>query len=92
LYSLDLIEEKQDDFGYWYGPEVRITGTGSNTESNFSEIIQRASDATVKGGFTRPISGIIGNIKHRWFGKDARVEDAQRDIENAATVQPPAEN
>ena len=88
ICSLDLIEDEQDDFGYWKGPEVRITGTASNTDSNFPEIIQTASDAAAKGGITKPISGIIGNLKHRWFGEDAR-----RDIDESTGPQnSPLEN
>jgi hypothetical protein len=89
---LDLFCE-YDDFGYWKGPEARITSTASTADSNFPEIIQTAGDAVVKGGITRPISGIIGNIEHRWFGEDTRVDDARRDIDESTGPQnSPLEN
>ena len=80
LYSLDLLDDQQDKFGYWMGPEFKVSGSVSATESNLAEIIQRAADSTVKGAVTRPISGLIGNVKYRWFGADAQVEAAKREI------------
>jgi hypothetical protein len=80
LYSMDLLEDEQDKFGYWKGPEFKIWGSFGATESNLEEIIQRAGDGTVKGAITRPISGLIGNVKHRWFGGDAAVEAAKREV------------
>jgi len=80
LYSMDLLEDEQDKYGYWKGPEIKVSGTFAATESNFAEIVQRASDGTVKGGIVRPLSGLIGNIKHRWFGGDAEVEEAKREV------------
>lgn len=68
LYSMGLLKNEKNDAGYWRGPEFRIWGTPSATESNFAEIIHQASDGTVKGGFMRPLAGLIGNLKYRWFG------------------------
>ncbi len=82
LYSMDLLEQEQDRFGYWKGPEFKVWGSAAATESNLAEIIQRAGDGTVKGGLTRPISGLIGNLKYRWFGNDAEVAAAKREIES----------
>ncbi len=70
LYSMDLLEDSQDEYGYYRGPQFRIRGTPAAAESNFAEIVQAAADGTVKGGVTRPLSGLIGNIKHRWLGDD----------------------
>ncbi|MFT4560342.1 MAG: hypothetical protein ACI9BW_000076 [Gammaproteobacteria bacterium] len=87
LYSLNLLRDEQDKFDYWKGPEIKITGSAAAPESNFAEIIQRASDATIKGGITRPISGLIGNVKHRWFGSDAKIDNAKQEIIEADSVE-----
>ena len=86
LYSMDLLEDGEDAYGYAKGPSFRIRGTPSNTESNFTEIVNAAADGTLKGGITRPISGLIGNVKYRWFGDapdpyadDKGAQDADRD-------------
>lgn len=68
LYSMGLLRNEKNDSGYWRGPEFRIWGTPSASESNFADIIRQASDGTVKGGITRPLAGLIGNLKYRWFG------------------------
>lgn len=68
LYSMGLLRDEQNDAGYWRGPEFKIWGTPAASESNFADIIRQASDGTVKGGITRPLSGLIGNLKYRWFG------------------------
>jgi hypothetical protein len=86
LYSMDLLEDEQDKFGYWKGPQFKISGTIAATESNFAEIVERAGDGTVKGGITRPLSGLIGNLKHRWFGGDAEVDAAKREIIESDTA------
>lgn len=70
LYSMDLLSDEQDDYGYYLGPQFRIRGTPADAESNFDEIVTAAADGTLKGGITRPLSGLIGNIKHRWFGDE----------------------
>lgn len=72
LYSMGLLRDEQNDDGYWRGPEFKIWGTPAASESNFADIIRQASDGTVKGGVTRPLSGLIGNLKYRWFGKKPR--------------------
>lgn len=68
MYDLNLLEDQRDEEGYWIGPTVSFTGTPANSASNLDEIISKAGNAAVLGGVTRPISGLIGNIKHRWFG------------------------
>jgi hypothetical protein len=83
LYSMGLLRNEQNDDGYWRGPEFKIWGTPSASESNFADIIRQASDGTVKGGVTRPLSGLIGNLKYRWFGKKPR--EATVEEENLAT-------
>lgn len=90
LYSIDLLEDEQDKYGYWKGPEFRISGSVAATESNFAEIIERASDGALKGGITRPLSGFIGNIKYRWFGNDGEAEEAARDGGDAPAAAQPA--
>jgi len=91
LYSIDLLEDEQDKYGYWKGPEFRISGSVAATESNFAEIIERASDGAIKGGITRPLSGFIGNIKYRWFGNDGEAEAAAQDAGDVpAAAQPGA--
>jgi hypothetical protein len=72
LYSMGLLRNEQNDAGYWRGPEFKIWGTPTLSKSNFADIIRQASDGTVKGGVTRPLSGLIGNLKYRWFGKKPR--------------------
>lgn len=79
LYSIDLLQDEQDKYGYWKGPEFRVSGTLVNSTSNFAEIVQRASDGALKGAITRPISGLIGNVKYRWFGDDGEAEAAAQD-------------
>ncbi|MGD9600998.1 MAG: hypothetical protein AB7O21_05355 [Gammaproteobacteria bacterium] len=78
LYSMDLMRDGKNAFGYWLGPEFRIGGTLNAPESNFASIIQQAGDGTVKGAITRPISGLIGNLKYRWFGDKQKARDAAR--------------
>jgi hypothetical protein len=72
MYELNLLQKEQDRYGYWKGPTIRFWGTMSKSESNLGDIIATAGRAAVLGGITRPISGLIGNIKHLWFGKDEK--------------------
>ena len=76
LYSMDLMQNSQNALGYWRGPEFRIWGTPSQTHSNFEDVINQAADGTTKGAFLRPISGLIGNLKYRWFDRDSRKREA----------------
>ena len=76
LYSMDLMHNSQNELGYWRGPEFRIWGTTSETHSNFEDVINKAADGTTKGAFLRPISGLIGNLKYRWFDRDSRKREA----------------
>lgn len=75
LYSMDLLESEQDGYGYNHGPKFEIRGTPNAPQSNFAEIVSAGAKGTVAGGITRPISGLIGNIKHRWFGGDTKPAD-----------------
>ncbi|MEM7304410.1 MAG: hypothetical protein AAF372_02660, partial [Pseudomonadota bacterium] len=68
MYDLNLLEGERNDYEYWVGPEVNFWGTLANNESNLDDVISTAGNAAVLGGITRPISGLIGNFKHRWFG------------------------
>ncbi|HAJ91624.1 MAG TPA: hypothetical protein DCO71_03225 [Gammaproteobacteria bacterium] len=74
LYSLNLLQDEQDPYGYWKGPEINAWGTAFNTESNLEEIISTAGKGAVLGGFTRPVSGLIGDIKHLWFSDGEPIE------------------
>ena len=76
LYSMDLMQDERNELGYWRGPEFRIWGSASASQSNFEDVINHAADGTTKGAFLRPISGIIGNLKYRWFDRDSRRREA----------------
>ncbi len=76
LYSMDLMQDEKNDFGYQRGPEFRIWGTPAEPQSNFDEIVERAGDGTLKGAITRPISGLIGNLRYRWFNNDSRARES----------------
>jgi hypothetical protein len=67
MYDLNLLEKGKDDYGYWKGPAIKFWGTPAASESNLDEIITKAGNAAILGGITRPISGLIGNIKYRWL-------------------------
>jgi hypothetical protein len=67
FYDLDLLLNEQDKFGYWTGPEIKFWGTVAKSESNLGEIIEAAGKGAVLGGITRPISGLIGNVKYLWM-------------------------
>ena len=68
LYSLNLLRDEQDEFAYFKGPEFLISGTPAEPVSNFSDIISQAGEGALKGSFTRPLAGLIGNLKFRLFG------------------------
>jgi len=78
LYSMDLMQNERSPLGYWRGPEFRIWGTAADAHSNFEEVVNKAADGTTKGAFLRPISGIIGNLKYRWFDSDSRKREAMQ--------------
>ena len=90
LYSMDLMQDKRNELGYWRGPEFRIWGTAATPESNFEDVINHAADGTTKGAFLRPISGLIGNLKYRWFDSDSRTREAlqgeRRDMRSEKVV------
>lgn len=89
LYSMNLLEDGQDAQGYHKGPSFRIRGTPAATESNLEEILTAAADGTVKGGITRPIAGLIGNLRYRWFGeKPERLEESETAAETTPVVEP----
>ena len=68
IYDLNLLEDERNEYGYWKGPEIDFWGTPANNESNLDDVVSTAGNAAVLGGITRPISGLIGNFRHRWFG------------------------
>ena len=74
MYELDLLESEQNAYGYWKGPAIRFWGTPAVSESNLGEIISTAGKAAFLGGITRPISGLIGNIKHHWMEDGEPIE------------------
>ncbi len=78
LYSMDLMQDAQNEFGYWRGPEIKISGTPNEPVSNFESIIGQAEDGTLKGAIVRPISGLIGNLKYRWFNDDSKAQAAAK--------------
>ena len=88
LYSMDLMQDTQDALGYWRGPEFRIWGTPAETHSNFEDVIKQAADGTTKGAFLRPISGLIGNLKYRWFDRDSRKREALLNERQAQRLDP----
>ena len=88
LYSMDLMQDAQNEQGYWRGPEFKIIGTAADPQSNFAEIVQRASDGAVQGAITRPISGLIGNLKYRWFNNDSRAKEAAQAARRAKQAAP----
>ncbi|MGH8598040.1 MAG: hypothetical protein ACREXT_15400, partial [Gammaproteobacteria bacterium] len=91
LYSMDLMQDAQDEWGYWRGPEFRIWGTVAAPESNFAEVVQQAGDGAVKGGITRPISGFIGNLKYRWFNDDSKAREAAQRALRSKNAAPAAD-
>jgi hypothetical protein len=84
FYDLDLLKDEKDKYGYWVGPEIKFWGTLTVAESNLNEIIEQAGKGAVIGGLTRPISGLIGNIRHRWMDEEGEpVEYTGEDVEFA---------
>jgi hypothetical protein len=75
MYDLNLLEQEKDAWGYWKGPAIKFRGTPAASESNLGEIITKAGNAAILGGITRPISGLIGNIRYRWFDDDSEAKE-----------------
>ncbi len=75
MYDLNLLEQEKDAYGYWKGPDIKFWGTPAASESNLGDIISKAGNAAILGGITRPISGLIGNIKYRWFDDDTEAKE-----------------
>jgi hypothetical protein len=75
MYDLNLLQKEKDAYGYWKGPAIKFWGTPAASESNLDEIITKAGNAAILGGITRPISGLIGNIRYRWFDDDSEVKE-----------------
>jgi hypothetical protein len=84
-----LLKDEKDPYGYWTGPEIKFWGTLGVLESNLGDIIDEAGKGAVLGGITRPISGLIGNIKHRWMDDDDEPIEYSDDLQAApaATVE-----
>ena len=70
FYDLDLLQDERDAYGYWTGPAIKFWGTVAQSESNLSEIIETAGKGAVLGGLTRPISGLIGTVRHLWMDEE----------------------
>jgi len=70
FYDLDLLQDERGPYGYWLGPEIKFWGTLTHLESNLGEIIETAGKGAVLGGLTRPISGLIGNVRHIWTDEE----------------------
>ncbi len=68
MYDLNLMEKERNEYGYWKGPAIKFWGTPANNQSNLDEVVSKAGRGAILGGITRPISGLLGNAKHRWFG------------------------
>jgi len=93
FYDLDLLQKEQDAYGYWKGPEIKFWGTPGLLESNLGEIIETAGQGAVLGGLTRPISGLIGNVRHLWMdeeGEPIEYTDAPPTAGPDAAVETPA--
>ncbi|MGD8619093.1 MAG: hypothetical protein PVH54_07855, partial [Gammaproteobacteria bacterium] len=75
MYDLDLLRSKQDAYGYWKGPKIKFWGIPVAMESNLGDIITKAGNGAILGGITRPISGLIGNIRHRWMDEDTDAKE-----------------
>jgi len=94
FYDLGLLQKEQDPYGYWEGPEIKFWGTPAQTESNLGEIIETAGKGAVLGGLTRPISGLIGNVKHLWMdeeGEPIEYTDAPPTTVPDSAVETPAD-
>jgi hypothetical protein len=91
MYDLNLLQSEKNDYGYWKGPEVKFWGTPATSQSNLDEIISKAGQAAILGAITRPISGLIGNIKHRWMRDSSPIEyDGKTDrYEGSLEISPP---
>lgn len=98
FYGLGLLNQEQDEYGFWKGPVINFSGTLNHQKDNFNEIISKAKSGTVLGGVTNPFSGIIGNFKYRWFGDspdysqlNKKTTDAEKTIPTSGQpVQEPA--
>ena len=85
FYDLDLLKDEKDSYGYWTGPAIKFWGTLGQLESNLGDIINEAGQGAVLGGITRPISGLIGNIRHRWMDEDGEPIEYTDDLQAAPT-------
>ena len=83
FYDLNLLEDEQDPYGYWSGPAIKFWGSLGQLESNLGDIIDEAGQGAVLGGVTRPISGLIGNIRHRWMDEDGEPIEYSDDLQAA---------
>jgi hypothetical protein len=94
FYDLGLLQKELDAYRYWKGPEIKFWGTPGVVESNLGEIIETAGKDAVLGGITRPISGLIGNVKHLWMdeeGEPIEYTDTQPVAAPASTGDAPAD-
>jgi hypothetical protein len=99
FYDLDLLQDERNAYGYWKGPEIKFWGTPGVLESNLGEIIETAGKGAVLGGITRPISGLIGNVRHLWMDEEGEPLEytdtpatAEPDSVTATPVDTPADS
>jgi hypothetical protein len=86
FYDLNLLKDEKDSYGYWTGPAIKFWGSLGQLESNLGDIINEAGQGAVLGGITRPISGLIGNIRHRWMDEDGEPIEYTDDPQSAPAV------
>ena len=79
LYSLNLLEDVRSATGYWRGPRFKVWGSLTEPHSNLEAIINTAGDAAVQGAWSRPLSGLLGNVKYRWRDDNARTREEARE-------------
>ncbi len=84
FYGLGLLNNEQDEYGFWKGPAINFSGTLNHQEDNFDEIISQAKSGTLAGGITNPFSGLIGGFKYRWFGDSPDYSDSNKEDSETA--------
>ena len=85
FYDLNLLKDEKDSYGYWTGPAIKFWGSLGQLESNLGDIITEAGQGAVLGGVTRPISGLIGNVRHRWMDNESEPLEYSDDLQAVPT-------
>jgi len=88
LYSLGLLKSEKDSYGYWKGPVIKVWGNIAQTKSNLDEIISTAGRSAVLGGVTRPVSGLWGNLRYWWLGKEKKPTELENSPEKSTEKSP----